>query len=68
MNQNLYPWDDEIMAEVRQNKANLLARYGGIDGLLRHLDDERPNLELEGWKFVDTTEISKKPAAVLGGG
>jgi hypothetical protein len=55
-----YPWDDEIMVEVRQRKAQLLEIYGGIEGLHKHMDEERPLMEKEGWKFVDIDELRKK--------
>jgi hypothetical protein len=60
MNTNAYPWDDEVMAEVRERKAQLLEMYGGIEGLHRHMDEERPLLEKEGWKFLDPTEFREK--------
>jgi hypothetical protein len=30
---------DEIVAEVRQNRAKLLEMYGGIEGLYKHMDE-----------------------------
>jgi hypothetical protein len=63
MNEYPYPWDDEIMAEVRQNKARLFEMYGGVKGLHKHMDEERPRLEKEGWKFISAEEFanSKQP-------
>jgi hypothetical protein len=52
-----YSDDDEIMHEVRQNKAELLKEYGGVQGLLQHMDNERPALEKQGWKFVDSKDV-----------
>jgi hypothetical protein len=50
-------YHDEILTEVRRNKAELLETYGGVDGLLRHMDEERPQLEKDGWKFVDIDKV-----------
>jgi hypothetical protein len=60
MNKYAYPWDDEIMAEVRERKARVLKKYGGIEGLHKHMEEERPRLEKEGWKFVDPDEVYKQ--------
>ena len=57
MNEYAYPWDDEIMAEVRQNKAHLLEKYGGIEGLHKHMEEDRPRLEKEGWRFLAPEEV-----------
>jgi hypothetical protein len=51
---------DEIVAEVRQNRAKLLEMYGGIEGLQKHMDEERPRLEKEGWKFISAEEFGKR--------
>jgi hypothetical protein len=50
---------DDIIAEVRRNKAELLEKYGGIDGLHKHMDEERPRLEKEGWHFATDEEIAE---------
>jgi hypothetical protein len=34
--------------------------YGGIEGLHRHMDEERPLLEKEGWKFISTEEFTRR--------
>jgi hypothetical protein len=49
-------YEDEIVAEVRRNREALLKEYGGIDGLHKHMKEERPRLEMEGWKFESTEE------------
>jgi hypothetical protein len=49
---------DPIVAEVRQNRAKLLEIYGGIEGLHKHMAEERPNLEKAGWRF-ETPEESQ---------
>jgi hypothetical protein len=48
---------DPIIAEVRKNREKLFNMYGGIDGLHKHMDEERPRLEKEGWKFVSEEEM-----------
>lgn len=50
-------WKEFIM-EVRQNKAQLIEMYGGITGLRKHQQEERPNLEQKGWKFVSLDEMN----------
>ena len=52
-------YHDEIVAEVRRNRAKLLELYGGIEGLHKHMREERPGLEKDGWHFVSTEEFSK---------
>jgi hypothetical protein len=49
---------DPIVAEVRQNRAKLLEMYGGIEGLNRHMEEERPRLEKEGWHFATPEELA----------
>jgi hypothetical protein len=48
---------DPIIAEVRYNREKLLAMYGGIDGLHKHMDENRPDLEKAGWHFVTKEKI-----------
>ena len=48
------------VAEVRRNRELLLEKYGGMDGLLKHMDEERPKLEAQGWRFVTPEEIRAK--------
>jgi hypothetical protein len=49
---------DPVIAEVRKNREKLLEMYGGIDGLHKHMDEERPKLEEEGWHFVADEEMN----------
>ena len=49
--------DIDPVAEVRKNRELLLKRYGGIDGLHKQMDEERPKLEKQGWKFISVEEI-----------
>ena len=55
--------DIDPIAEVRRNRELLLEKYGGIDGLLKHMNEERPKLEEQGWKFVTIEEIRAKKHA-----
>ncbi|GAB7140504.1 hypothetical protein RsTz2092_04530 [Deferribacterales bacterium RsTz2092] len=52
--------DVNPLAEVRHNREKLLEIYGGIDGLHRHMNEERPELERQGWKFVDPKEVATR--------
>ena len=52
--------DSDPIAEVRRNRAILLEKYGGIDGLHEHMEKERPKLEKSGWKFVSVEEVLAK--------
>ena len=55
--------DTDPVAEVRRNRELLLETYGGIDGLLKHMDGTRPDLEKQGWKFVTIEEVLAKKRA-----
>ena len=55
--------DIDPIAEVRRNRELLLEKYGGIEGLHKHMDYERPKLEALGWKFISTEEILAKKYA-----
>ncbi len=52
--------DTDPVAEVRRNRELLLEKYGGIDGLHKHMDEERPVLEKQGWKFITAEELLAK--------
>ena len=52
--------DIDPVAEVRRNREFLLEKHGGIEGLLKHMNEERPKLEKQGWKFVSTEDIIAK--------
>jgi hypothetical protein len=49
--------DNDPVAEVRRTREILLEQYGGIEGLHKHMDEERPELEKQGWKFMSVEEI-----------
>jgi hypothetical protein len=52
--------DVNPVLEVRKNRTMLLETYGGIEGLHKHMEEERPKLEKQGWKFVTIEEILAK--------
>jgi hypothetical protein len=57
--------DTDPVAEVRHNRELLLEMYGGIDGLLKHMDEERPVLEAQGWVFTSMEEILSNKSSVI---
>ena len=50
----------DSIKEVRRNRELLLEKYGSIEKLCKHLDEERKKLESQGWKFVTAEELSTK--------
>jgi hypothetical protein len=44
-------YEDDIVAEVRRNREELLEDHGGIEGYLKYLKEQRPKLEMQGWKI-----------------
>jgi hypothetical protein len=50
--------DIDPVEEVRRNRELLLEMYGGIEGLHKHMDEERPKLEKQGWKFLSDEEMN----------
>ena len=52
--------DNDPVADVRRNRESLLEKYGGIDGLHKHMDEERPELEKKGWKFISVEDVLAK--------
>ena len=52
------PYYDPFVAEVRQNREKLLEQYGGFDGYMKHIDETRPRLEKEGWRFATEAELA----------
>jgi hypothetical protein len=65
MNKYAYPWEDEIMEECRQRKAELLERYGGWEGYCKHLDETRPYWEAQGWHFETPEEQAARWARAV---
>jgi hypothetical protein len=56
-------FEDDIVAEVRRHRSELLEEYGGIEAYLKHIEMDRPRLEREGWRFAGREEILKKKHA-----
>jgi hypothetical protein len=52
--------DIDPVAEVRRNRELLLEIHGGIEGLLEYMDEQRPELEQQGWEFVSAEDIAAK--------
>ena len=52
--------DIDPVAEVRRNREALLGKYGDIDGLHKHMDEERAELEKQGWEFITLEEVLAK--------
>ena len=52
------------IAEVRHNRELLLAKYGGINGLHKHMEKEKTKLEKQGWRFISIREILDKKTSV----
>ena len=50
--------EEDPVAEVHRIRAELLREYGGTKGYLKHLDEELPGLEQEGWHFVTVEEVA----------
>jgi hypothetical protein len=53
-------YEDEIVNEVYRTRAKLLEEYGGMEGVLKHMEEQRPLLEAQGWKFVSPEEVAAK--------
>jgi hypothetical protein len=53
-------FEDEIVTEVRNHRAELLKKYGTIEAYNKHLREDRPRLEREGWRFADIDELCRK--------
>jgi len=54
---------DEILEEVRARKAHVVEKYGGWEKFMKHLDEDRPRLEKEGWRFVTKEEVAARKAS-----
>jgi hypothetical protein len=48
--------DEDPVAEVHRIRAELLEEYGGIEGYMKHLDEDLPRLVKDGWKIVTPDE------------
>jgi hypothetical protein len=59
---NMKSFHDPIIAEVRHNREILQEMYGGWEGYCKHLDEDCPRLEAQGWHFVTPEEHSERIA------
>ena len=55
--------DHDPIAEVRRNREMLLEKHGGVEGLRKHMAEQRPLLEKQGWTFVTPEEVRAKRRA-----
>jgi hypothetical protein len=55
-------FEDEVVEEVRRNREKLLEEYGSMEAWNRHLKQERPRREREGWVYVSMEEVRRKRA------
>jgi hypothetical protein len=44
--------EEDPVAEIHRIRAELLKEYGGVKGYMKHLAEDRPRLEKEGWHFA----------------
>jgi hypothetical protein len=49
--------ENDPVDEVKRIQEQLLEMYGGIEGLHKHMDEERPKLVKQGWKFLTEEEL-----------
>jgi hypothetical protein len=50
----------DILSEVYQRKAHVIEKFGGFDGFMKHLDENRPQLIAEGWQFINPEELQER--------
>ncbi|MDR1395755.1 MAG: hypothetical protein LBK52_06270 [Deltaproteobacteria bacterium] len=51
-------YDDlDPMEEIRRTREQLLEMYGGMEGLRKHMDEQRPIWEKQGLRFLTQEEI-----------
>jgi hypothetical protein len=51
-------YEDDPMEEIRRNRDLLLEMYGSMEGVRKHLAEERPKWKKEGWKIVTAEEVA----------
>jgi hypothetical protein len=56
-----YAEDDPIL-ELFRNREAAIKEYGGIEGWLKHIDEDRPRLEAAGWKFESPEKAAARKA------
>ena len=53
----------KIITEVRKNRAELLAEYGGnAKKLIEHIISQRPAMEAAGWRYETNEEFEARKA------
>jgi hypothetical protein len=57
-------YDVDLLAEVRRNREEMLAECGGIEGLHKKMEEERPALIKAGWVFATPEMVASKQARV----
>jgi hypothetical protein len=55
-NDDLY--EDEVMRDVWERKAQVSAEMADLKAYMKHLEEDRPRLEAEGWKFVSPEDLA----------
>jgi hypothetical protein len=53
---------DPFLEEIYDTRAKLLEKYGGMEGYSKHLQEQRPILEAQGWHFVTPEERAERIA------
>jgi hypothetical protein len=56
-------YKDNIVAEVRKSREELLEEHGGIEGYLKYLQSQNSRWEAEGFKSVSLEEIQAQKIA-----
>ena len=51
-------YDENPLAEVHRIRAELMKEFGGIKEYMEHLEEDRPRLEKEGWRFASAEELA----------
>jgi hypothetical protein len=50
-------YEEDIVAEVRRHREELLKEHGGIEGYLQYLKERRPYWESQGFKLTMPEEV-----------
>jgi len=56
-------YKDDIIAEVRKNREELLEEHGGIEEYLKYLQSQHSRWEAEGFRHVGLKEIQAQKCA-----
>ena len=53
--------EDSVITEVRKNRSELLAEFGGdTKKLIEHLQSQRPAMEAAGWRYETEAEFEAR--------